>query len=55
MAIYEKELFHFNPTLYGYCSFPKIAYDEIVQNDINNLPNVLHEVRRMYINILNKK
>ena len=55
VTLYEKELFHFNPTLYGYCSFPKIAYDEIVENDINNLPNVLHEVRRMYINILNKK
>ena len=27
----------------------------IGENNINNLPNVLHEVRRMYINILNKK
>ena len=55
VTLYEKNMLHFNPTLYGFCNFPKVDYNEIVQSDTNNLPNVMHEFRRMFTNALNKK
>ena len=54
---FEKQQFNVNPTLYGVNVFNEISYDEIVKNDINNLPNVLHDFRRRYIELIsgNKK
>ena len=48
IMLYEKQKFNVNPTLYGYCPFKKINYSKVVLNDKNNLPNVMHELRRMY-------
>lgn len=55
IMLYEKQKFRVNPTLYGYCPFRKINYTKVVLNDKNNLPNVLHEFRRMYIKLLSSK
>lgn len=50
--VYEKYYLNFNPTLYGNDVFLKITYDDIVRSDKNNIPNVMHEFRRLYINKL---
>lgn len=55
IMLYEKQHLRVNPTLYGYCSFKEIKYEEVVLKDKNNLPNVMHEFRRMYTKILNNE
>lgn len=55
VMLYEKRHYKVNPTLYGKTIDKKIDYSEIIQNDRQNLPNVLHECRRRYIDIVNKQ
>lgn len=52
---YEKQNYRVNPTVYGKDLFEKVSYDEIKQNDLINLPNILHDFRRRYINLKNNK
>lgn len=53
VMLYEKQNYAVNPTIYGFCDFPKICYEKIRENDSNNLPNIIHEFRRLYIDVLN--
>ena len=55
VMIYEKNNFKVNPTLYGKDYFIKVDYTDVRNNDINVLPTVLHEIRRMHITALNNK
>ena len=55
VMIYEKNNFHVNPTLYGKDYFKNVDYADIRISDVNNLPSVLHEVRRMHISALNNE
>ncbi len=55
VMLYEKQNYQVNPTLYGKIIKNKIDYSYIVQNDTENLPNVLHECRRLHIDIINNK
>lgn len=55
IMIYEKQNYSVNPTLYGYFISKKIRYKDIVLNDKRKLPNILHECRRLHINMLNSK
>ena len=55
IMLYEKYTYNLNPTLFGDDVFPRISYDIVEENDINNLPNILHEIRRIYLNIKSKK
>ena len=55
IMIYEKTNYNVNPTLYGKNCFNNVSYIEIVKNDISNIPNIVHEFRRMNISILNNK
>ena len=52
IMLYEKNTYHVNPTLYGDNPFQSITFKEVAENDKNNLPNVLHDFRRMYIKAL---
>lgn len=52
IMLYEKDTYHVNPTLYGDNPFKSITFEEVAENDKNNLPNVLHDFRRMYIKAL---
>ena len=49
---YEKQNFNVNPTLYGIDIFNLVTHDEIIAADIRNLPNILHDVRRRYIDLI---
>lgn len=55
IMLYEKQNFNVDPTLYGFCYIEKISYKEVVRNDYNNLPNIIHEFRRMYIDLMDKE
>lgn len=52
---YEKQNYPVNPTLYGEEVFKQIDYETIVENDINNLPNILHDFRRRYIDLISNE
>lgn len=52
IMLYEKQYLNMNPTIYGHDIFGKITYSEIVDNDINYFPNILHVFRRMHNNVL---
>lgn len=49
VMIYVKNHLNINPTLFGYCNLKQIDYKDIVFNDINNMPNIIHKFRKMYI------
>lgn len=55
IMVYEKNNYNVNPTLYGKDYFKNVDYKDIRISDINNLPIILHEVRRMHITALNNK
>ncbi len=55
IMLYEKQNFNVNPTLYGFCYIRKIYYKEIILNDYINLPNIIHEFRRMYVDLIDKE
>lgn len=55
VMFYEKNNYHVNPTLYGEDIQKMINYSEVRQNDQRNLPNILHECRRMRIDVINGK
>ena len=51
VMLYEKQAYDVNPTLYGIDIFKEVTYEEIKKNDRTNFPNVLHDVRRRYIEL----
>lgn len=53
VMIYEKQILKCNPNLYGNYDLNLIDYNTIKNNDKDNIPSVLHEVRRMHIKVLN--
>lgn len=55
VMLFERQSFDVNPTLYGIDIFKEVQYDEIKSNDKANFPNVLHDVRRRYIELCNSK
>jgi hypothetical protein len=55
VMIYEKNYYNVNPTFYGENLFLPNIYIDIKNNDYRNMPNILHDFRRRYINLLNNK
>ena len=55
VMLFEMQKFDVNPILYGENVFKEIDYDDIKISDINNFPNVLHDMRRRYIELYNGK
>ncbi|MCI6349836.1 MAG: hypothetical protein MR779_02910 [Tenericutes bacterium] len=53
VMLYEKQTLNMNPNLYGEIETELIDYNVIKNNDKNNMPGVLHEVRRMHTKVLN--
>lgn len=52
IMLYEKQNYNVNPTLFGSDNiFNKISYEAIKENDKNIFPNILHDLRRRYIDI----
>ena len=51
VMLYERQYFDVNPTLYGIDIFKEVSYEDIRNNDKANFPNVLHDVRRRYIEL----
>jgi len=49
--LYEKQNYNLNPTLYGEDIELNIDLEDIKFNDKINFPNILHEFRRLYINL----
>lgn len=51
VMLYEKQNYNVNPTLYGEDIELNIDLEDIKFNDKINFPNILHEFRRLYINL----
>lgn len=51
VMLYEKQNYNLNPTLYGEDIELNIDLEDIKFNDKINFPNILHEFRRLYINL----
>ena len=51
VMLYEKQNYNLNPTLYGEDIELNIDLEDIIFNDKINFPNILHEFRRLYINL----
>lgn len=49
IMIYEKYKYDLNPNIYGDNYFKPVTYETIRSNDINNLPNILQEYKKMII------
>ena len=49
VALLERKLYNVNPIIYGNDVFPSVSFDEVVENDRQNISNMLHIIRRYYL------
>ena len=55
MSLLERKYYDVNPIIYGEDVFPEVSKEEIKKSDRQNLPNMIHIIRRLYLEEVKNK